>query len=308
MGSSVTPPTAVALRAAVARLPRPVSVRTAALHLATPVSEAVGIAVRATDDGWRYRQCVVAATSDPYTDAAVLAAAGHRHEDTYLDLDATPDNWVKVRRSGCRRVAFGTDVLFGAPLVVLDDHVPDEAAGRFATRIATGDPIGSPAVLNLAGLVVLAEAGSRTWELTSPTAARTGSPSPVELGDIEMAGTVDVSACGSIIAAKLGAIAFDAEFVGQLRTGVVVIRYVLDLLDLWQAEVPAALSMSSELIGVPVTQVAPASPETLPPGWQWLGRYIYDDAVVACHRDSGIQAVLHRLPRRIGQRRSLPQL
>lgn len=93
------------------------------LHLALPVSDAVGLQCRRDLNGWTWRGFSVSTvTADS---AARLAALGYRDTDRYLDLEGTePQHWVKPIRSGSRMVTFGSDLLFGAPLLLLD---PDQS-------------------------------------------------------------------------------------------------------------------------------------------------------------------------------------
>lgn len=93
------------------------------LHLALPVSDAVGLQCRRDLNGWAWRGFSISTVTAE--SAARLAALGYRDTDRYLDLEgAEPQHWVKPVRSGSRIVTFGSDLLFGAPLLLLD---PDQS-------------------------------------------------------------------------------------------------------------------------------------------------------------------------------------
>jgi hypothetical protein len=128
-----------------ANLRQPLALARAALHLLTPAVDPLDIAVRTafTPSGvvWEWRGQVAPL---PLLDAAAFlspfsipldqlagylaqladAVASHparRDDDEYLDLDdASPVALLKVVRSGARVIAFGADILLGAPLIAFE--------------------------------------------------------------------------------------------------------------------------------------------------------------------------------------------
>ena len=113
------PPSAEQISLALGRLPNyprdEAQALTRALHLALPADEIPLMVVTRESDGLHYRGTVIPEGDGVAEVASRVARAGWRRDDLFLDLDAEPSSWIKVVRSGSRRIAFGARLLFGTP-------------------------------------------------------------------------------------------------------------------------------------------------------------------------------------------------
>lgn len=283
-----TPPSTEAVARALGRLPQAASRRAAALHLALPVGEVPGIAVRRAEGRLRYRGVVVAESTDAVADAVAVVAAGHTGDDTYLELDGEPLGWLKLVRSGNRRVLFGTDVLFGAPLVSIEDGVPASVATEMFRRHLAGELAGPPVVDFVGGVSVLVDGIAASWVL------RLGSGGEVEEAEHDRPPVEHPEEFASVLAAEMGAGAVEVVELGSRSVGTTDVEYLLSLESGWQVIVPVTLTPTTELVGVEPGSIGVAPAAELPPGYRWLGRSVWEDAMVAEHLASGYVVMLRR--------------
>lgn len=276
------PPTASELRAALNRLPAGVSASAAALHLALPEGEVLGIALALSRRSCHYRGITIDMVSDPAEAAAAVAAAGHRDGDSYLDLTGPAVRWCKLVRSGTRRILFGSDTLFAAPLIALETGVDDDAAFTALDAYLEGQLPSAPAVLDTAEGPVLVDSVGGSWVLRSPHAiaprAAAGEP-------------IDLEGLAAEIAADLGAVGTETVVLSATG-GRVRAEVVCDLPGGWEAIIPATITYTSELLGVPSGEVAHAAAGPLPQGFSWRGRSTWEDAAVACHDATGLVVLI----------------
>lgn len=109
------------------------------LHLALPVDAVVGLHARSVRGGWEFRGGYAAFGADAAA-VALLAALTHRDGDRYLDLDAEPDEWVKVLRSGVHHYQFGPELHTGGRPRQLGNPGPAVGGNRTAASAASGVP------------------------------------------------------------------------------------------------------------------------------------------------------------------------
>lgn len=285
---ALAPPTPETVRAALSRLPAGVPQLAAAVHLALPADEVPGIAVVAGARVLRYRGAIVRSVGDPATVAAQLALAGHRVGDRYLDLDEDPLRWCKLIRSGSRRILFGTDVLFGAPGIALETGVDDDAAYRALSAHLTGELGAPPAVLGTEAGSVLVDGAPASIVLRPAVAIapRVASPCQTPLNEL----TAELQ--------ELLAATSATQVVLTTTGGVVRAEVLCDLAAGWEAIVPVVLTETSELIGVPDGEIGRSTPEPVPEGFAWRGCSLWEDAIAAEHRRSGITVLLRGGPGR----------
>lgn len=287
--TSSQPPTAPAVRTALARLRaqgrQPGSDRLAALHLALPVDAIPALAVDVAGAGLRHRGAEVPLTADVSGDAVSLAQAAHAGDETYLDLDADPANWVKVLRSGQWQIVFGTDLL-GLPALMLDPGLGRADAVEAARVLLSYPNLGLPAVLPLPSGMVLVDGDDKAVFVRSVSGA-----APV----VETRGLVDVDGVRAEVETLLGA--RDSRTVRlHAEPGSEVVEYVLTLDGGWQALVPATVTEHGAVVGVPRDRIALAvAVDGLPDGFTQVGRSVREGAVAARHDDSGHVVLLRRL-------------
>lgn len=288
------PHAAEAIRVALAGLAKPISPRAAALHLALPVDVAPSIAVRGVPGGWRYRGNVVTETADPAADAAALAEAGHRDGDTYHDLSAAPVTWTKLIASGHRRVLFGTDTLFGAPLVAVADGVTRGSALEVLAGHLGGETVNAPSLVPTRDGTVLVEGNPGSWTL------RPGfKPEPQRRHGLDLETQEDalaaIETCGRGLTSELQGTRYTFEVAGEEHPGMVDVEYTVDLEDGWVAKVPVSVSGASELVGVPQGAVQPGPGADVPEGYTYRG--VAGGKTVAYHETSGTLLRLERCTR-----------
>lgn len=160
-----TPPAAGDVAAVLARYRFACTPASAAAFLASPVCLLPGVESGADETGVWVRE-----ESEPRGDwvtptavaqpACAAAARAHRDGDTYLDLSADPATWVKVLRSGVRRVATGPELLWGGPRIVLEDDVDANAVAVLAGLLRQG-PVDFPLLLGDAAAPVLVDGNPR---------------------------------------------------------------------------------------------------------------------------------------------------
>lgn len=131
--------------------------RSAAMHLALPVTDVAG--VHALDDGrhWRWRGITVPSPrmGDEAVAAAALIAAGARPGDRFLDLEAAnPALWVKPLRSGSHNVLFGAELVLGMPPLVADVRLPEPVLRSALQRLAVSGAARREALLADVGLAL----------------------------------------------------------------------------------------------------------------------------------------------------------
>ena len=299
VSTSTTPPALTALLDALGRLPAGTPRRAALMHLATPTGVVGGVGVRFVGGRYSYRGYSRAAGGD---DAVTVAAdvlavvrAGHRDADTYLDLSAVPCRWLKVARSGFRQVAFGSDVLFGGPLIQLDATFgPTEAAAlaervleaTLAGTLEDGDRVvvdGALAVVQLSeGAVVVTDLAADE-EFTAQLADSRGP-------------AVHAARVGTSLATLLAAEQMDLRAAGSRLPGSADFAVELKLPGGWTATVPVTVAPGAELVGVDADQVLSAPEEPLPAGFSWCGRALWADAAVAWHARAEVALLLFHEP------------
>lgn len=128
------PPTAEDIDVALRRLPAGRG-REAALMLALPVTDVVGIHARVASGYWCWRGAQV--RSGGAGAAALLASLAGRDDDKFLDLGGESLYWVRVIRSGAYLVAFGSDTLLDLPLIRIDPVLAG-ASYSIIARVASG--------------------------------------------------------------------------------------------------------------------------------------------------------------------------
>lgn len=292
-------PSVTELLDALERLPAGTPRRVALMHLVTPASVVGGIGVEFSGGRYSYRGFARAANGDDAVtiagDLLAVVHAGHRPTDTYLDLTGSPTGWVKVLRSGFRQVAFGTDLLFGAPLVQIAADVPAGAAAQLAAGVVEQWQAGTlhdGMQLTAAGRSVRASVGEDVVALHSErTAAETPAPWSDPRGAAVHAATV-----GTSLATLLGAEDMELSTVGSRMAGSTDFEVALALPGGWSAVVPVTVAPGAELIGVDTDQVLASPEETMPEGFTWCGRALWADATVGWHRRAEVAALLTRVP------------
>lgn len=283
MNTTSSPVTADELRYALTQLPRPVSVRAAALHLALPVGVVPAISVRTEGQWMRYRGNQVLVTDDPGADAARLAAAGHREGDQYLDLNGDALTWVKVLRSGVRRIAFGTDTLLGRPLLAVTEGIPVQAVHELLGKWEAEGA--SEGLASLPSGTFQVVGGGNSYLLQEALAPRQ------QVGRVVSAADVDRAATG--LASELDGEATDVEFVNVEERSVDV-DVTVRLEGSWEAVVPVRVGATSEVVGISLADVVPGAEERLPVGWTWKGRTL-GGSPVGQHRGSLVTALLAKV-------------
>ena len=136
------------------------------LHLATAVH--VTVPVGADRDGgmWRIGRSRRPDTGDIVGDGLRLVHDSFQEGDRYLDLSdpSRPARFVKVRRSGSRLVAFGSDLLVGGPQVVAEPQVDPAALVSVLHAWQDQPDIGRAGVVRFGGVPLLVE-GSDSYLL-----------------------------------------------------------------------------------------------------------------------------------------------
>ena len=169
-GKESSPPSGKQIRAALRRLPRDPGLA-GALHLALPVGEVPSIAVRHTGRGLTYRGQLVPPRPDYADLAAEVARAGHMPSDCYLDLSEEPDGWVKVLRTGTKKVMFGAQLLFGAPRILLEPSLTEDAGIAVLKTWLDGSILAPPSIVTVGTGRVLVAGTRDSWVVFSAPAA-----------------------------------------------------------------------------------------------------------------------------------------
>lgn len=288
------PPPPDAVLAALRRLPGAVSSPAAAvLHLATPVHVAVGVEARAANGWFTVRTHSVAALEPGLVEmvraATAASAAAHEDGDEYLDLSGDPSTWVKVLRSGFRRVAFGADVLFGGPLTTVEDGVSDQDVRDWVRLWATGAcslPTVMPGGAIADGSPVRAVLRQHD---RPPVEAPVGQAGPRALDRLAAQA---VTRFGD----QLGATHTTHERTGSRFPGTA--GYVAQVsLPGWEGMFPLTVSSSTQLAGVPLGEVAPgphALPVDLPVGFSVAGEHVSAEGLVVRHDHTGLVLMVRR--------------
>lgn len=134
--SQTTPPSLDQLAAALALLGRDTCLESA-LHLALPRHTAPGVEVRREAGALRWRNVSVPALGP--RSAHLLGVLGWREGEEFLDLlSDNPADWVKPVVSGSHWVTFGTDVLFGLPLLRIPKAWPRLEVDLYVQRFLAG--------------------------------------------------------------------------------------------------------------------------------------------------------------------------
>ena len=118
-----------------------VSFAAAAMHLASPTSALIGPDIFREDGVWHYRGKTVPVAED--LDGAVQAAVELMAmtvvpSDMFIDLTTPVGQWVKIGRSGERKVAFGLPLL-GGPALVSDAQYSDQLIKVVADAALNGN-------------------------------------------------------------------------------------------------------------------------------------------------------------------------
>lgn len=281
-----TAPTAAQVTGALTRLPGAPDQARAALHVALPVTAAVGPDAWAADGRVHFRGFSEPLAEDAPSSVARLARRAQRPADTFVDLTAEPHTWVKVLPSGARRVVFGTDVLFGTPLASLEDGVEEGAALEWA-QLCSGSSVPDLPLVLPSGVMV---DGNRGRAVLRGAAGRAPWPAMgTVVNTLEerarlIAGRVKVDFDGLSVTCRRDRVVFP----GTERFSCQV---VLD--DAWVAEVPLTVSAGSELVGARPGDalVCDVTGPGLPEQFSVLGPRAADGALVVRHDPTGIVAV-----------------
>lgn len=160
-GHTPSPPTAAQLLNAWDKIGRPGPVEQVMLHLGTPNDVAVSAGAWATADRFTLRGRVAPARGNQpdqvAVDVSTAARTAVRRTDRYLDLHADPSTWIKVLRSGVHRIAYGADLLFGFPPLLLADNVDPAAASELLRAWRRGELRDFPALFTAADQLYVAE-------------------------------------------------------------------------------------------------------------------------------------------------------
>jgi hypothetical protein len=147
------------LAAALSALPAGAEPAAAALQLALPTGELLGLHADVDDRSYRWRGCSVERSASPAHDVATLIDAARRDGDTWRwPLGTDPVRWARFVRCGTRVVAWAAPTLYGGGRVTFDPGLSDPGRDAVLAHVIGGGA--SPAVLNCSdGSAVLVEGG-----------------------------------------------------------------------------------------------------------------------------------------------------
>jgi hypothetical protein len=150
------------LAAALSALPAGADPAAAALQLALPVGELLGLHADVDDRSYRWRGCSVERSASPAHDVASLIEAARRDGDTWRwPLGDDPVRWARFVRCGTRVVAWAAPALYGGGRVTFDPVLGD--AGRAAVLAHVIDGGTSPAVLSCSDASAVLVEGGPGW-------------------------------------------------------------------------------------------------------------------------------------------------
>lgn len=285
--ATTVPPSADSLRRALTRI-NPPSPRAALAHLALPATDVPGIAATADATGWAWRGVHVTSTGDDAADLAALAGAGARPGDRWADLDGPTAGWVKIVRSGARRILFGTDTLFGGPLVAADEGVSDRAALACFAAWLDGGRLQPPQVLDTPAGAVLVDGSPTSIVLRAPHADPGPAADPPPLHHA-------VARLAAELADDLAADHVEAVELASRAAGTVDVEFCATVAGGWEILVPAIVAADGEMVGVDPAQLVAAEVAALPDGYEWAGRDSFEGLAAGRHRASGLVVLVRRL-------------
>lgn len=251
----------------------------AALHLVMPISEIMGIAVVKTSKGWYWRGALLEVGENVPTSVLKFVKNNANPEDSFLDLDAPQESWLKISKSGSRLVAFGAEFLFGAPTLLGE---PSLRAEDFQDALRYWKEHGSnPLTLTSSrGTTLLIDQDENCWFLRNAQ--------KVETAQLASSESIDLEELGADIAKDL-----NAKLVGFLQIGSnsagLEVEYHFSV-DRHSVIVPVIIARSSFIIGVQSGDLLDVLDWEEIPGWVWRGWDRWSNSKVAENLRSGILA------------------
>lgn len=284
VGSSARSSSEIELLSALGRCGSVASTAAAALHLALPIDAVGGIDAWRDQTGWHWRDVTVPAFGDPIDEIVELVRRGQREDDQLLELSGDPLSWLKILRSGTRRIVFGSDLLFDLPPIVVDLSVSDELVVGVCRRSLAGARFEAPAVVVVGDETALLDGHAGAWTIRDVTA--TSESVRDDVWDIER--------LAAEIAIGLGAASIETVELGQRIEGALDVEYLASLDDGWEVVVPATLGHGGELVGLGLDEIDEGPDADVPEGFRHLGRVAGEDAVAAEHEETGLRALVRR--------------
>lgn len=287
--TSEHPPTAAEVQAVLDRLGSRVAERVAAaLHLALPAGEHVGLSCVSDGAAWEWRGQrrwvpVAASVEQAARFAVELAGAGAADGDRWRNLAAGDAALVSVVRSGQRTVAWGCELLCGT--TVAGDASIAAAVLVEVAALALGGRTEVPAVLDSGGGSHLVDGDAQLWRI-NPVSTSTDAPAGAEAPTMAW------------LAEEFDGRAVSSRMLGSRAEGTVDLEVQVSLEGGWCALVPVTLGWAGEAVGVPKGEYRPRRAqigESLPGGFRLVGDASFDDGIVAEHARSGVRARLVRV-------------
>ena len=293
-----TPPGRDLVASALDALPSGVSRSAAALHLALPVTVVPAIAISYHAGGYNYRGTFVPFSGDPVADAVALASAGHTAGDRYLHLGhhgGRPSlaKWLKFIASGSRTLVYGTDTLFGGPLVALEHGVPLAIACEVFSLWLEGSTPAVPGIIATQHGPVLLDGTPQSWDLRlARSTGKADGPAPEQ--DL-LAETYDPGAWldqATAYVSEVFGVPGNAVVLSHRSGSPMEVEIVCALPGGWEVVVPATLTDGSEAFGLSSNDIAYGPAGDAPPGFVPVGTSVWEGVTAAEHRASGIIALV----------------
>jgi hypothetical protein len=238
-------------------------------------------------DGLHYRGSVVPEVGSLVGIANAVAVAGWSEDDRFLDLEGDPSTWIKIVRSGSRRIAFGSRLLFDTPELSLEDGV-DEAMVAETVRLAIDSSVQAPHVLYSSSGPVLLDGTKGNWILRNGVAERwsEGPPMVIDSLVLDFAERIRVELSGDTV-----------ELVELVRgNGSSSDVEVIVERGNWEFIVPAVVAQHSEIIGVPSGSIVEGTTDVdLPVDFEEVGSSRFEDAIVAVHTPTSYRVLVRHL-------------
>lgn len=276
-----TPASAAELRHALTRLNLALSPNqqvSAALYVGLPVDVVPSLTCTRGRATLSFRsQVVPLRTETPESvceDVAGLVASTHVAGDQYPDPDGPVVSWVRVVRSGTRRLVFGTRTLLGLPEVVAESGVSESDVRDVLTEASVVPPA-VPAVV--CGVIV--DGSVNQWVLRStksPTPAPP--PPPVDLDETAEQILTEVS----------------GESVSVVLIGEYDARVIVDC-GSFEVVVPVRYDAGALLVGVPASDedhVGAAELPTEATEYVVLSAGAVPGETIALHEPSGLRVIV----------------
>jgi hypothetical protein len=288
------PPSAEQISLALGRLPNyprdEAQALTRALHLALPADEIPLMVVTRESDGLHYRGTVIPEGDGVAEVASRVARAGWRRDDLFLDLDAEPSSWIKVVRSGSRRIAFGARLLFGTPELSLEDGVPEEVAYA-VVQLAIDQAVQAPQILFLSSEPVLLDGDAASWTLRSGDTMRWSEGPPMAMGNLTLG-------FAERIRVELGGDTVELVELVHGQDDSSDVEVIVERGE-WEFIVPAVITHAAEVIGVPSgAMVEDDVNVALPDDFKAVGLSRFEDAIVAVHTPTAYRVLVRQLSTR----------